>query len=95
MSLLPNANDVLTLPAVLRMNLGSLTLHAGSRKVLPKLSPEEIAKGLLRYADIVQLRAGDDLYKAGDAADAVYIILSGEVVCDWDLESFSRYVQNA
>ena len=90
MSLMPNASDVLTLPEVLKLHLGSLILEEGSEKLLPVLTADEVATGLLQFAEVVELRAGDQLYRAGDPADAMYIILSGEVVCDWDLESFSR-----
>lgn len=87
---MPNASDVLTLPEVLKMHLGSLILEENSEKLLPVLSAGEVATGLLQFAEVVDLRAGDQLYQVGDEADAMYIILSGEVVCDWDLESFSR-----
>lgn len=87
---MPNASDVLTLPAILKMHMGSLLLGENSGRLLPMLTADEVSKGLLQFAEIVQLRAGEDLYRVGEQADAMYIILSGEVVCDWDLESFSR-----
>jgi hypothetical protein len=90
MSLIPSTDGALTLPAVLRMHLGYLAMEENAERLLPMLSAEEVASGLLQFAEIIQVKAGDTLYKVGDEADAMYIMLSGEVVCDWDLEAFSQ-----
>jgi hypothetical protein len=91
--LMPSAGGALTLSQVLKMHLRRWLLGGSCAGVLPPLSPEQVAQGLLRFADTIRLRAGEELYAAGSEADALYIVLSGEVVCEWKADTFARCVQ--
>eukprot|EP00892_Ulva_mutabilis_P011320 jgi/Ulvmu1/8560/UM045_0002.1 len=91
--LMPSTCGTMTLEEVVDMHLGPWLHAQPSRAMLPELSAAEVAAGLERFGETVRLRKGDALYAAGDDATAMFIVLSGEVMCEWDFDAFAREAQ--
>lgn len=88
--LMPSAGGALRLEEVVDMHLAPWLQAQPSRSMLPALSAADVAEGLQRFGETVRLRAGEELYAAGDDASAMYIVLSGEIMCEWDFDAFTR-----
>lgn len=88
--LMPSAGGALRLEEVIDMHLAPWLQAQPSRSMLPALSAADVAEGLQRFGETVRLRAGEELYAAGDDASAMYIVLSGEIMCEWDFDAFTR-----
>lgn len=87
---MPSGGGAMRLEEVVDMHLGPWLQAQPSQGMLPQLSAAEVAAGLNRFGEVVSLRAGEALYAAGDDAAAMFIVLSGEIMCEWDFDAFTR-----
>lgn len=89
---MPSGGSAMRLDEVVDMHLGPWLQAQPSQGMLPQLSAADVAAGLHCFGEVISLRAGEELYAAGDDATAMFIVLSGEVMCEWDFDAFTRCV---
>jgi hypothetical protein len=88
--ILPASEALLTLSQVLHMHLDPWHSVEPTRTFLPSMPVAEVAEGMLQYFTKQNLALGEKLYCVGDAADALFVILSGEVACMVDFDALTR-----